>query len=92
MQARSSTEFGDGWAVNPDECEPKEPGPVNPCLDPPDPGSGSKESGSGSRKSGSGSRERRSEERQMEIQEESTDICDVLLDPFGKLTHCLPNY
>ena len=45
FQARSSTEFGNSWVVDGEECEPREPGPSNPCLDPPDDrGSGSKES------------------------------------------------
>ena len=31
MQARSNTEFGDGWVVNPEECIDLPPGPTDPC-------------------------------------------------------------
>ena len=31
LQARSGTEFGDSWEVNPDQCAGNDPGPTDPC-------------------------------------------------------------
>ena len=31
LQARSPTEFGDSWVVNPDQCGDVDPGPTDPC-------------------------------------------------------------
>ena len=31
FQARSTTEFGDTWVVNPDQCDDVDPGPTDPC-------------------------------------------------------------
>ena len=30
-QAQTSTEFGDSWVVNPEECDDLPPGPTDPC-------------------------------------------------------------
>ena len=35
-QARSNTEFGNGWVVNVDECDDVDPGPTDPCEDGPE--------------------------------------------------------
>ena len=31
IQARSETEFGNSWVVNPDQCDDVDPGPTDPC-------------------------------------------------------------
>ena len=31
VQARSETEFGNSWVVNPEECDDLPPGPTDPC-------------------------------------------------------------
>lgn len=31
FQARSVTEFGNSWVVNPDQCDDVDPGPTDPC-------------------------------------------------------------
>ena len=33
QQARSATEFGNSWVVNPDQCDDVDPGPTDPCED-----------------------------------------------------------